>query len=104
MFLANLAHFMDSDIMHNFVELVIDINMALVETEIDYTLIYERNHDCFILHPAILLDILVEESYLRFMKYDYMQNFDEDIRKQFMEMSKDSFMLLLTQINHRFIK
>ena len=69
MFLANLAHFMDRDIMHNFVDLVNGINVALVEAEIDY-----------------------------------MQNFDEDIRKQFVEMSKNDFMLLLTQINDKFIK
>lgn len=87
MFLANLAHFMDSDIMHNFVELVNNINVDLVEEEIVYTLIYERNHDCFILHPAFLIDILVEESYLRFMEYDSMQNFDEDIRKQFVDLT-----------------
>lgn len=81
MFLANLAPFMHSDIIHNFVKLVNDINEALVvvQAEIDYILIYERNHNSFILYPALLLDILVEESYLRFMKYDYLQNFDEDI-------------------------
>lgn len=86
MLMANLVHLMDSDLMHHFVELCIEINSRLNSQGSSYQIIFERNHDCYILNCGFLLDIILEECYLRFNETNYMDNFSalpENVKSKF---------------------
>lgn len=87
MLMANIAHFMDPDIMHIFVQLCETINEFLRDKDIVFQLIYERNHGNFFLNMFDnVLDILIEEAVLRFNEYNSLDSFDflsEEDKKQF---------------------
>jgi hypothetical protein len=107
MFMANLAHSMDSDIMHHFTALCLNINKQLENANSSYRICFERNHDCFILNYAPLLEIIVEEAYLRFCQQDNINNLVGLSNEQISKYTKKSikeFMSLLDPINPYFIK
>lgn len=107
MFMANLAHSMDSDVMHTFTEICLLINNQLKENRISFRLIFERNHDCFILNSGPLLKILLEEAYLKISKQNninYIVGLDENTKKEFTSMNTHEFMKMLTPINPNFVK
>jgi hypothetical protein len=106
MFLANLAHCLDAEIMHQFSELCITLDKKLAE-EIKYHLTFERNHDCFLLNHGALLEIFIEEAYLRFCKQDNITSIqgltDEQVKK-YTKMSIQEFLAILNPINPNFVK
>lgn len=93
MFMANLAHFMDSDLMHHFVELCLEINKRLEQLGYQFRIIFERNHDCFITNCPILMDILLKEVYLRFIQYPYLKHMTipDEIKETYQTMSDEEF-------------
>ena len=107
MFLANLAHMLDSDLMHHFTEICLEINFYLNEAKSKYRIIFERNHDCFILNYGPLLSIFVEEAYLRFCSQNninYVENISPEIVKKYVRLSVKDFMEQINPINPYFIK
>lgn len=107
MLMANIAHYLDSDIMHHFVELCRYINKKSEENGSSYRLAYERNHDCFILNCPILLPILLEEAYLRFCSQDnmnFIRGLSPEIIAKYRKLSVNAFLALVDPINPYFIK
>lgn len=107
MFMANLAHTMDSDLMHHFIELCLNINSTLGKNKCTSRLSFQRNHDCFILNYAPLLSILIEEAYLRLSSQNniaYINNIPDALIEKFTTLTPEEFLSLLTPINPNFIK
>jgi len=107
MLLANIAHSLDSDIMHHFVEICLEANKSLKDINSLFRLAWERNHDCFILNYAPLLEIFVEEAYLRFCNQNnmrYIEGISDHMVKKYQKLSVEEFMALLNPINPNFIK
>jgi len=108
MFMANLAHSMDSDLMHHFTIICLDINNTLFECNSNYRFVFERNHDCFILNYPVLLTIILIEAYLRLAQQDNISNIkglSQEIKTKYTNsISCEDFLLHLEPINPNFIK
>jgi len=107
MFMANLAHSMDSAIMHIFSQKLIQINKELIKNNHNFKLIAETNHDCFTLNYPCLLPILVEEAYLTLINENYIdsiQGLSKEIKDKYAPKSKEEFLALLNPINPYFMK
>src|ERR1700753_1318990 len=107
MFMANLAHSMDSDLMHHFTEICLDLNERLKKQKSAYRFAFERNHDCFILNYPPLLTIFLEEAYLRLSKQDNINNIQyltPELKSKYVKLSPEEFVSKLNPINPNFVK
>lgn len=108
MLLANVAHFLDSTIMHHYVKICCNINEILADNDFDFRIIFERNHDCFLNNVSFLLEIIVEEAILRFLEYDFIHNLDfltNEEKSNLVKSSKEEFMKeLINNFNPYFLK
>lgn len=105
---ANIAHVLDADIVHRFTQIIRAINKIFEnDKDLNYRLIFERNHDCFIFNYPPLLKPLIEEAYLQSFKQNHMANIEgvtPEILQKYQDLTTDAFLLLLENINPYFVK
>ena len=97
--MANIAHSMDSEIIHNFMRLCNKINSPYV--------VVDTNHDCYLSANGLLLPILIKEAYRELIEKNYIHCISGLSKKHyemFSKMSSDDFIKLLSNFNQYFIK